>query len=162
MCTGLEIAMIAATVAGGAVQMYGIDTQAKQAESNAEFQAAQAEADAKAADGAAKVEAERIRRAGKAQQAQAVAAAAASGVGVSSPAAVKIDAEIGQNAEQDAYMTILNGQDSGARLRQQAVADRNAGSAARTAGNIQMGSTLLSTAAAATNNGQGWKKAKGS
>lgn len=160
MCTGLEIIMIASAVAGTATTLYGQDTQAKQLESNAKFSAAQSDADANAAEGAAQVEAGRIRKAAKAQQSQAVAAAAASGVDVNSPSAIKIDSEIGRNAEQDAYLTILNGQDTASRMRQQSVADRNAGASARTAGNTQMGSTLLSSAASMTNYGQGWKKAK--
>jgi hypothetical protein len=161
MCTGVEIALLAATAVGTTATLYAQDTEANAQEAAAKTQAAQNEADANAAEGAAKVEAERIRKAKKAQQSKAVAAAAASGVDINSPTAVKIDEEIGNNAEQDAYLTILNGQDTAARLRQQAVIDRNAGSSARTAGNAQMSATLLSAAATATNNGQGWKKAKG-
>src|SRR3546814_20621914 len=62
----------------------GTDTAANQEEANAKFAADQAEVDARAEQGAAQVEAERIRREGKAQRAKAVAAAAASGVDVNS------------------------------------------------------------------------------
>ncbi|ENL2449233.1 hypothetical protein AB4X14_005018, partial [Salmonella enterica] len=76
MCTGLEVAAIGASVlsAGGAV--YSGQQQKKMSN----YQAAQAEADAEAAQAAARVEADRIRKAGRAQAAQANAALAASGV----------------------------------------------------------------------------------
>src|SRR3546814_8701174 len=102
----------------------GTDTAANQEEANAKFAADQAEVDARAEQGAAQVEAERIRREGKAQRAKAVAAAAASGVDVNSPTALKIDQEITANAEEDAMLTILNGGDRAARLNQQGQADR--------------------------------------
>src|SRR3546814_6196752 len=90
----------------------------------AKFAADHAEADARAEQGAAQVEAERIRREGKAQRAKAVAAAAASGVDVNSPTALKIDQEITANAEEDALTVIANGGDRAARLNQQGQADR--------------------------------------
>lgn len=161
MCTGLEIIAIAGMVGGTAVQLYGQDTQAKQAEANANFQAEQAEADAKAAQAEATLEAERIRKAGKQQRAQAVAAAAASGIDVDSPTAIKIDDTITRNAEEDAMLTIFQGKDRASRMGQQATADRIAGRNARTAGRVNQASTLLSGAAAATNYGQGWKRAGG-
>src|SRR3546814_10627465 len=86
MCEPATLTMLylAATAVGTGVTMYGQDTAANQEEANAKFAADQAEADARAEQGAAQVEAERIRRAGKAQRAKAVAAAAASGVDVRS------------------------------------------------------------------------------
>lgn len=162
MCTGIEIALLASAAVGTATTLYGEDTQAKQTEANAKFQANQAEADARAEQGAAQVEAERIRKAGKAQRSQAVAAAAASGVDVNSPTALKIDEEITANAEEDAVLTILGGGDRAKRLGQQASADRIAGRNARTAGRVNQASTLLSAVGTyGTNNGKGWKRAGG-
>lgn len=163
MCTGIEIAMLAAAAAGTATTLYAQDTQANQAEANADFQSAQAEADASAAKAEAVLEAERIREKGEQQRSKAVAAAAASGIDVSSPTAIKIDDTITHNAEEDAVLTILQGTDRAKRLNQQADADRIAGDNAADAGRINQVSTLLSAAATyGTNNGKGWKKAPGS
>lgn len=161
MCDPVTIGFLVASAIGTGVQLYGQDTQAKQQEANLKFSADQANADAAAEKGAAMVEAERIRKAGKIQRAQATAAAAASGVDVNSPTALKINDEITANAEQDAMLTILGGVDRGNRLNQQAQADRYGASAARTAGRVNQFSTLLSSAATFTNNGQGWKRAGG-
>lgn len=162
MCTGVEIALLAMAAGSTAVSLYGQDTQAKQAEADANFQADQAEADAKAAQAEATLEAERIRKQGKQQRAQATAAAAASGVDVQSPTAIKIDDTITRNAEEDAVLTILQGSDRAARMGQQATADRIAGKNARTAGRVNQASTLLSAAATyGTNSGKGWKRAGG-
>lgn len=162
MCTGIEIALFAMAAGGTALQVHSQIQQGNAAEDNAEFQAKQAEADARAAQGEASVEAERIRKASKQQRAAAVAAAAASGVDVDSPTAIKIDDTITNNAEQDAVLTILQGKDRGARMQQQAQADRNAGAAAKSASRINAGATLLSGAADwGTNYGKGWKRAPG-
>ncbi len=153
---------LAAIAASTAVTMYGQDTQAKQAEANANFAADQAAADAKAAQGEAQIEADRIRKAGKQQRAKAVAAAAASGVDVNSASAIRIDQEIVQNSEEDAVLTMLQGTDRAARLNQQGQADRIGGANARTAGRVAMGSTLLSAVGSAASYGGGWKKAPSS
>ncbi|EIR5449856.1 hypothetical protein LW773_004523, partial [Salmonella enterica] len=121
----------------------------------ANYQAAQAEADAEAAQSAARVEADRIRKAGRAQAAQANAALAASGVDTGEGTALRIQSGIVGDAEQDAYQTILNGVNQGARLNSQAQADRISGKNASTAGYINAGSSLLSAGGTAYN---GWKK----
>jgi hypothetical protein len=150
MCTGLEMAAIGASVlaAGGAV--YSGQQQKKMSN----YQAAQAEADAEAAQ-AARVEADRIRKAGRAQAAQANASLAASGVDTGEGTALRIQSGIVGDAEQDAYQTILNGTNQSARLNAQASADRISGRNASTSGYISAGSSLLS--AGGTYNG--WKKA---
>lgn len=76
MCTGLEVAVIGSSVlaAGGAVAG-GIQQQKM-----ANYQADQANADAETARASARVQADRIRKAGREQAAQANAALAASGV----------------------------------------------------------------------------------
>ncbi|HHR0995602.1 TPA: hypothetical protein ACS29X_000687 [Klebsiella oxytoca] len=153
MCTGVEIALVASSVlaAGGAV------ASGQQQKKMANYQAAQAEADADAAKASARVEAERIRKAGRQQAAAANAAQAASGVETGEGTALRVTSGIAGNAEQDAYQTILNGVSSSNRLHAQAQADRISGSNAATAGNISAGSSLLSAGGTAYD---GWKKAK--
>ncbi|EAB3472415.1 hypothetical protein NMW93_001251 [Salmonella enterica] len=153
MCTGIEIAAIGASVlaAGGAV--YSGQQQKKMSN----YQAAQAEADAEAAQSAARVEADRIRKAGRAQAAQANAALAASGVDTGEGTALRIQSGIVGDAEQDAFQTILTGNNQGARLNAQAQADRISGNNAATAGYINAGSSLLSAGGKAYS---GWKAAK--
>lgn len=153
MCTGIEIAAIGASVlsAGGAV--YSGQQQKKMAN----YQAAQAEADADASQKAARVEADRIRKAGREQAAAANASLAASGVETGEGTALRITSGITEDSEQDAYQTILNGANSASRLEAQAQADRISGSNAATAGNISAGSSLLSAGGTAYD---GWKKAK--
>lgn len=150
MCTGVEIAAIGASVlaAGGAV--YNGQQQKKMSN----YQAAQAEADAKAAQAAARVEADRIRKAGRAQAAAARASLAGSGVETGEGTALRITSDITRDAEQDAYQTILNGINQGARLNSQAQTDRISGKNASTSGYISAGSSLLSAGGTAYN---GWK-----
>lgn len=157
--TMIAVAGLALSAAGTGVAMYSADTASKQAESNLKFQAAQTAADANAAAGEAQVEAMRIRKAGKAQRAQATAAAAASGIDVNSPTALKIDEEIGKNSEEDATLTILNGGDRAARMRQQATFDSQGAKLARSEGRQQQAATLLSGAATAAGQYSNWKKA---
>lgn len=153
MCTGVEIALVASSVlaAGGAV------ASGQQQKKMANYQAAQAEADAEAAKASARVEAERIRKAGRQQAAAANAAMAASGVETGEGTALRVTSGIAGDAEQDAYQTILNGVNSSNRLQAQAQADRISGSNAATAGNISAGSSLLSAGRTAYS---GWQKAK--
>ncbi|MDY7622532.1 hypothetical protein ABUK00_07670 [Raoultella planticola] len=155
MCTGVEIAAIGASVlaAGGAV--YSGQQQKKMSN----YQAAQAEADAEASQKAARVEADRIRKAGARQAAAANAAMAASGVETGEGTALRITSGVTEDAEQDAYQTILNGVNSSSRLQAQAQADRFTGSNAATSGYINAGSSLLSAGGTAYS---GWKKSGGS
>jgi hypothetical protein len=153
------VAAIAGAVIGAGVAIHGQEVQKNQLEANAAHDAEQAAADAAAQKGAAQVEAERIRKAAKQQRAQAVAAAAASGVDVNSPTAVKIDETVNKNAETDAALTLYNGADTAARINQQGQASLiNAKAQGKAIGTQQIG-TLLSGVSAATNYGQGWKKA---
>ena len=153
MCTGVEIALVASSVraAGGAV------ASGQQQKKMANYQAAQAEADAEASKAAAKVEAERIRKAGRQQASAANAALAASGVETGEGTALRVTSGITGDAEQDAYQTILNGVNSSNRLQAQAQAERISGSNAATAGNISADSSLLSAGGTSYS---GWKKAK--
>lgn len=153
MCTGVEIALVASSVlaAGGAV------ASGQQQKKMANYQAAQAEADAEASKAAAKVEAERIRKAGRQQASAANAALAASGVETGEGTALRVTSGITRDAEQDAYQTIFNGINTSNRLQSQAQADRISGSNAATAGYINAGSSLLASGGKGYD---GWKKAK--
>lgn len=153
MCTGIEIAAIGASVLAAGGALYSGQQQKKMAN----YQAAQAEADAEAAQAAARVEADRIRKAGRAQAAQANAALAASGVDTGEGTALRITSGITGDAEQDAFQTILNGANQSARLNAQASADRISGRNASTSGYISAGSSLLSAGSKAYS---GWVTAK--
>jgi hypothetical protein len=78
---------------------------------------------------------------------------------VNSNSAVRIDEEIGHNVETDAFMTIANAGDQGARLRQGGQAALIEGKAARSAANSANAASLISFAGTAANTAQGWKRA---
>lgn len=155
MCTGLE--PVALTAAASVLAAGGAIYSGQQQKKMSNYQAAQAEADAEAARSAARVEADRIRKAGRAQAAQANASLAASGVDTGEGTALRIQSNIVGDAEQDAYQTILNGTNQSARLNAQASADRISGRNASTAGYIDAGSTLLEGGAKAYNGWKTWK-----
>nr|WP_260627412.1 hypothetical protein [Serratia sp. PL2] len=143
-------------LAGAAISLLGQQQQGRAAQAAANYQAEQADADAQAARSAAKVQAQKIRDAGKQQAAQANASLAASGVETGEGTALRITSGITGDAEQDAYTTILNGMNTGARYNAQAQADRLSGRNAATSGYINAGSSLLSAAGTGYS---GWKKA---
>lgn len=156
MCNPAAFLIVTTLVSAG-VSAYSQDQQGKQQESWANYQAAQGEADANAERGAAQVEAERIRKAGKRAQSEARAGLAASGVDLGSESAVRIDQEIGRGAEEDALLTIAGGNDTSARLRAGAAADRIRGSQAAGAGRLGAASSLIAGASSAAGN---WKTMK--
>lgn len=142
-------------VAGAALSLLGSVKQGQSAQSMANYQAEQANADADAARAAGRVEADRIRKAGRQQASQANAALAASGVETGEGTALRITSDITGDAEQDAYTTIINGINTGARYNAQAQADRISGKNAAQASYINAGSSLLQGGSAAYS---GWKK----
>jgi hypothetical protein len=153
MCTGLEpVALAAGASLGAAGTIYSGQQQKKMAN----YQAAQAEADADAAKASARVEADRIRKAGRQQASAANAALAASGV-ETGEGTLRVTSGIAGDAEQDAFQTILNGNNQSARLNAQAQADRISGQNAATSGYIEAGSSLLSAGSKAYS---GWITAK--
>lgn len=103
---------IGAMIAATAYSAYSSVQAGKQAQLNADAQSEQQQLDADNAASAAKVQAERIRKVAKAQAGSANAALAASGVEVGEGTAVNINEEIYGNAEEDAVMTILNGENA--------------------------------------------------
>lgn len=166
MCTGLEVALIAGTAvsAGGAI--YSGIQQANAAEAQQDMldaQAAQQRADAQAAKEQAEVNADKIRKAADKQRSKVRAQMAASGVNVGAGSAVTIADQVRREGEEDALTEILSGQRTGRRLEQGAINSTTQGSlvaaegrAARTAGFISAGGTLLSAGAKGYD---GWKRA---
>jgi hypothetical protein len=143
-----------AAIAGTAYSVYSSEQAGKQAKYNADAQSEQSQNDADNAASAATVQADRIRRLARNRASEANAALAASGVQVGEGTAVNINEEIIGNAEEDATMTILNGQ----RQQRQGYADASnaalAGAQAQSAFRGQATSTLISGASQAYT---GWK-----
>lgn len=110
----------------------------------ADYQAEQTEADARAEVGMAQLEAMRIRKAGQRQLAEANAAMAGSGIDTGEGSALNINREITQGAEEDAYLTIVAGNDRSARMGQDAYATRISGDMAERSALIQGGGSLIS------------------
>lgn len=142
-------------LAAVAVSVLSQQKQARSEQAAANYQAQQADADAQAARSAAKVQAQKIRDAGKQQSSQANASLAASGVETGEGTALRITSGITGNAEEDAYTTIINGANAGNRLNAQAQADRISGNNARQAANVNSGGTVLQGGSSMYN---GWKR----
>lgn len=133
----------AAAVAGTAYSVYSSQQAGKQAQLTADAQAEQSQKDADAAASAATVQADRIRRLARNQASEANAALAASGVEVGEGTAININEEIIGNAEEDAVLTIFNGQNQKARGQVDASNYRLAGAQSRSAANTaSLGSVL--------------------
>lgn len=142
MCTGVEIALIASAVVGAGSAIYSGQVQKETAEVNAELQRREGES----AKDAAMAQAEKIRKAGAAQAAQANAALAASGVAIGEGTPLRINENIYQNAEDDAYNTLLTGKRQQQTANDQAGLTQYQGNAAQTAGVLNAASTVLSAA----------------
>lgn len=144
---GVETAIIAASIAATAFSAYSTVQSGKQASLNADAQSEQAQVDANNAASASVVQADRIRRLARTQASQANASLAASGVEVGEGSAVNINEEIIGNAEEDAALTIFNGENQ----RKRGMVDSSnislAGSQARSTANSQAVGSVLGTAA---------------
>lgn len=110
----------------------------------ANYQAEQLAADQAANEGAARVHANNIISLGDRQRSAARAAAAASGVDVGEGSPVLIDQTIGQNAQHDAFMTLLDAQNAGRRSLAEQQGLRIQGNQSQQAGYIGAGTSLLS------------------
>lgn len=139
MCEPTTIMM----AAGLAISAYGMYQQGEQADAWSKYEQKQANADAAAEAGMARVEAQRIRDRAKADRSRAIAALAASGVDLNSDTALKIDQDITRRSAEDAYLSILGGEDRSARRVQEGVASRISGRQARNASRINAAGTLL-------------------
>lgn len=134
--------MMAAAAVSATATLYSADSQSKTADANAELQ----RREGNQVKDAAVAQAEKIRKAGRAAAGQAKAALAASGVSIGEGTPVRINEEINRDSESDAYSTLLTGS-----RRQQAANDQagmleNEGNTAKTAGYMNAGATLLSSA----------------
>lgn len=147
--------LIAATLISGGVSAYSQYQQGRTQQDFANYEARQAEADARASQGEAKVEAERLRKAGKRAAAEASVALAGSGQDLSSAGAIGINREINRGAEEDAYFALLGGQGRSARLNAGAAMSRARGRAAAQAGRLGAFAEVLSTGYSA---GKGWRQ----
>lgn len=151
---GVETAIIAASIAATAFSAYSTVQSGKQAGLNAEAQSDQAQIDADGAASAAVVQADRIRRLARTQAGSANAALAASGVEVGAGTAININEEIIGNAEEDAALTIFNGENQKKRGYVDAGNIAAGGRQAQSSANSQAVGTVLSNAAQA---GMSWK-----
>lgn len=141
---GIEVALLAAgTALAAGSAIYGGIQQQKAADTQAELTRRQS---AQEAD-AAVAQAEKIRRAGRQQQAEATANLAASGVSVGSGTPIRISNEIYRTSEQDAYQTILSGRRAQTSGDIQAGMLNASGDNAMTTGLLSAGGSLLSGAA---------------
>ncbi|MNJ34153.1 hypothetical protein D3C77_288530 [compost metagenome] len=146
---GIETAAMVALAASAAYSAYSSVQQGEQASLNADAQSDQAQIDADNAASAAKVQADRIRRLARSQAGEANAALAASGVEVGAGTALNINQEIYQNAEEDAVMTILNGENQKKRGYVDAQNMSIYGQQQRSAANSQAVGSVLSAGAQA-------------
>ncbi|WP_262381382.1 hypothetical protein [Pseudomonas sp. WS 5079] len=150
----MGMAAYAAVAAATAYSVYTTQQSGKQAQLNADAQSEQAQKDADVAASAAVVQADRIRRMARNQASEANASLAASGVETGAGTAININEEIIGNAEEDAALTIFNGQNQRARGYTDASNYSLAGNQARSAANSQSIGTVLNAGASA---GMSWK-----
>jgi hypothetical protein len=153
MCTGIEIAMligtaasVAGTVVAGQNQQKQADAQAQQAVNTGAYEA-----------DSYKAQADKIRRAGKAQVGAADASLAASGVKLGTGTPLELKKTITQRYEEDALTSLMNGGRSTSAATEQAGIYSKAGSAAITNSYFKAGSTVLG--AAGDYSRGGWKAA---
>ncbi len=145
MCTGFEIAALAAAVVGTGVAVHGQQQAAAAAEEAALVEGQGAATQAGQQQDAATAEAERIRAAARRQRAEAAAAYAGSGVSVADGTPLKIDEEIARGGELDALNTIISGGRGADVLTKEAAAFGAQAAATRRAANAKSFSTLMSS-----------------
>ncbi|MFM9434610.1 hypothetical protein ACFDR9_001670 [Janthinobacterium sp. CG_23.3] len=144
-------AVASATVGAGAAIYSGVQ-QRQAADDNAELARRQGVQE----KDAAVAQAEKIRKAARAQAGAANAALAASGVSIGEGTPVRINEEIYRDSESDAYSTLLTGSRRQRTNNDQAGILTNQGNAAMTSGVINAGASLLSAGANYTK----WKGTK--
>lgn len=140
MCTGIELLMVAST----GMSVMG---QLSQGQAQKDMYAAQAQAtvnDAAYRSDAATAQAEKIRKAGKAQIGEANASLAASGVKLGQGSALEVKKSIIQNSEEDALSAILSGKRTVAAADKEASMLNQAGDNAVTNSYMGAAGTVLS------------------
>jgi len=156
MCTGLEIGLLMAASTAVTVAGTVMSGQAQQEQYNAQAQQALNES-AYEAD-SYKQEADKIRRAGKAQVGETNAALAASGVKIGEGTPLELKKTIIQRSEEDALTAIMQGGRSVSAGKEQASIYGKAGDAAVTNSYYKAGATVLG--AASDYSRGGWKGVK--
>lgn len=137
----------ALTVFSTTLEVAGQLQQGKAAQRQANDDAARLDYQAQIEQANALNHAQLIRRQGVSDRARSVAGAAASGVVVGQGSAGDAERQVMQDAEADAYMAILNGDNAAKGLRADAESRRRAGRDAKRASQIGAFSTLLSRGA---------------
>jgi hypothetical protein len=138
MCNPLAFQII-----GTAVSVMGSLRQGEAAQEQANAQAQQALNQGAYQADAAKQQAEKIRKAGRAQQGEANAALAASGVKLGQGTALEVRKSIIQNTEEDALSAILSGSRAQSSAQQEAQLLGKAGENASGAGMFGAMTTVL-------------------
>ena len=152
MCTGVEMLLIGAAVAGTGTALYSANQQAKAAEEAGRNLASQAGQEQDAAN----AQADQIRKAARRQRAAAEASFAAGGVDVGVGSAIAVDNEIARGGEFDALNAIITGGRGADSLTQEAIAYGKQARNAKMAGYGQAASSLLSAGAGAMK-ASGWR-----
>lgn len=148
----LTYAAVASTVVAAGSAIYTGMQASNAADTNAELARRQGVQDADAAV----AQADKIRKAARAQAGAANAALAASGVSVGDGTPVRINEQIYQDSEQDAYNTLLTGSRAQRTANNQANVITAQGNAAMISGALNAGSSLLAGGA----NYAKWKSTK--
>lgn len=148
----LTYAAVASTVVAAGSAIYTGVQASNAADTNAELSRRQGVQDADAAV----AQAEKIRKAARAQAGAANAALASSGVSVGDGTAVRINEQIYQDSEQDAYNTLLTGSRAQRTANNQANVITAQGNSAMISGALNAGSSLLAGGA----NYAKWKATK--
>lgn len=139
----LAYAAVASAAVGAGAAIYSGAQQKEAADNNAELARRQGEQD----KDAAVAQADKIRRAAAAQAGAANASLAASGVSIGDGTAVRINEQIYNDSETDAYNTLLTGSRQQASANNQAGAISAQGNAAMISGTLNAGSSLLAAGA---------------
>lgn len=148
----LTYAAVASTVVAAGSAIYTGMQASNAADTNAELARRQGVQDADAAV----AQADKIRKAARAQAGAANATLAASGVSVGDGTPVRINEQIYQDSEQDAYNTLLTGSRAQRTANNQANVITAQGNAAMISGALNAGSSLLAGGA----NYAKWKSTK--
>lgn len=150
---------MAMMIAGTGMQVSGQISAGRTAEANARLDAADMDYQAAMERDNAQLQARSYRREGRAIRGQTLGAIAASGVKIGEGSALDAEREVMTNAETDAELAILRGEQTGRGLNTRATLTRMAGRQARRAANMQAFNTLLSAGAQGMQ-ASGWR-AKG-
>lgn len=145
----------AVAIAGAAASVMGQMQQAKQQQKMHNAQAQQTLNEGAYRADAAKQQAEKFRKAGKAQAGEARAQLAASGVKLGEGTPLEIDKEITQNAEEDALSALIGGKRATTAAQEEAKLLGKAGDNAVTNAGYGAASTVLSAGGSMIKSG--WK-----